>query len=91
MMLEIGLIVAGIPLGYMVRQKALAQTIVNNALSLVIYIMLFLIGVSLGGNDDLLARIAELGVQGALIGIGCALGSAVVVWATYRFIFKANI
>ncbi len=90
MILEIGLIVAGVPLGYALRNKPLAINITNKALSYIIYVMLFLIGVSLGGNEDLLARIADLGVQGTLIGAGCALGSALVVWAVYRFIFRIH-
>ncbi len=80
MLLEIGLIVAGIPVGYALRKRDAAVKCVNNALSLVIYILLFLIGMSLGGNTDLLARLAELGVQGTLIGALCAIGSAVAAW-----------
>ncbi len=90
MWVEVGLIVSGIPVGYALRKKPLAVNITNHALSIVIYALLFLIGLSLGSNDDLLARFTELGVQGVLIGILCSSGSIFVTWLIYNVIFKAS-
>ncbi len=90
MWVEVGLIVSGIPLGYALRKKPMAITFTNHALSAVIYALLFLIGLSLGGNEDLTARLAELGVQGVLIGILCSMGSIFATWFLYSIVFKAK-
>ncbi len=90
MWVEVGLIVSGIPVGYALRKKPLAISFTNRALSIVIYTLLFLIGLSLGGNDDLISRLTELGVQGVLIGIMCSAGSIFVTWCIYNVIFKAK-
>ncbi len=88
MLLEVGLIVAGIPIGYALRKQDTAKKWVNHTLSCVIYTLLFLIGMTLGSNADLLARLTELGVQGILIGILCALGSAVAAWLFYVILMR---
>ena len=41
--------------------------------------LVFLLGVSLGANEDLLSRMGELGLRGVSIGIACAVGSLMVV------------
>ncbi len=90
MWVEVGLIVSGIPVGYALRKQPMAINFTNRALSAVIYALLFLIGLSLGGNEDLTARLAELGVQGVLLGILCAGGSIFATWLLYSVIFKAK-
>ncbi len=87
MILEIGLIVVGIPLGYAVHKKKAAVSATNHALSGIIYTLLFLIGLSLGSNEDLLARVGELGIQGVIIGILSALGSVFAVCFLFRSFF----
>ncbi len=90
MLLEVGLIVVGIPIGYAIHKNKKAVSITNHALSFVIYALLFLIGLNLGANDDLISRLADLGIQGIFIGILSAIGSIIVVWFLYSIIFKAN-
>ncbi len=91
MWVEVGIIVAGIPLGYALHKKPLAVSITNHALSFVIYALLFLIGLNLGSNDSLISRLADLGIQGIFIGIISALGSILAVWFFYNIIFKAKL
>ena len=75
----IGCILAGIPAGYLLRRRPLAVRTANGMASGIIYALLFLLGVSLGANEDLLSRMGELGLRGVSIGIACAVGSLVVV------------
>ncbi len=89
MWVEVGLIVAGVPMGYALRKSSKAVSITNHALSIVIYALLFLIGLNIGSNDDLIARMADLGIQGIFIGIACAIGSILAVWILYNIVFKA--
>ncbi len=88
MLAEIACITLGVPIGYALRKYSTAVAWGNRALSAVIYILLFLIGFSVGGNNEFLARLTELGVQGILIGILCALGSVLAVYILYAYICK---
>ncbi len=88
MILEIGLIVVGVPLGYAVHTYQRAVQSTNYALSAIIYALLFLIGLNLGSNEKLLARIGELGLQGTVIGILSALGSIFAVCFLLRPFLK---
>lgn len=75
----LGCILAGIPLGWLLRKRPLAVRTANGTASGIIYALLFLLGVSLGANEDLLSRMGELGLRGAAIGLGCAAGSLAVI------------
>ncbi len=87
MILEIGLIVVGVPLGYALHKKPKAVGFTNHALSGIIYALLFFIGLNLGGNENLLSRMGELGLQGTVIGVLSALGSVFVVCFLFRSFF----
>ncbi len=87
MLLEVGLIVAGVPLGYAVHKIPCAVRGANFALSAIIYALLFLIGLNLGSDENLLARVGELGLQGIIVGVLSALGSIFVVCFLFRSFF----
>ncbi len=89
MLLEMSLIVGSIPVGYALRKSTAAVGFTGHALSIVIYALLFLIGLNLGNNEDLLLRIADLGVQGVVIGVLSGLGSVFVVCFIFRSFFPA--
>ncbi len=88
MLLEVGLIVVGVPLGYALHKKPSAIGLTNHALSGIIYTLLFLIGLSLGSNEDLLKKVGELGLQGVIIGVFSALGSVAVVCFVFRSLLQ---
>ena len=79
MIVEMSLIVAGIPLGYAVSKQKKTVQATSKLLTVVIYALLFLIGLNLGSNDELVVRIGELGLQGFIVGILAALGSVFVI------------
>lgn len=78
MLAEVGCILGGIPLGYVLRHRARLVRTASGMASGVIYALLFLLGLSLGSNEHLLARLSELGLRGFGIGLACAVGSVVV-------------
>ncbi len=90
MWVEVGIVVAGVPIGYALRNSAKAVNVANHALSGVIYALLFLIGLNLGNNDDLISRLADLGFQGIFIGIVCAIGSIFTTWLVFNILFKVK-
>ncbi|MEG2173682.1 MAG: LysO family transporter [Desulfovibrionaceae bacterium] len=78
MLAEVTCILVGIPLGYALRHNTPLVRGTTRMASGVIYVLLFLLGLSLGSNEHLLARLGELGLRGFAIGMCCALGSIVV-------------
>lgn len=90
MLLEIGCILGGIPLGWSLRRRSPVVRGVNAATSGIIYVLLFLLGVSLGGNRELLGRLTDLGLQGLLIGLCCAAGSAVAAWMLHGILLRTE-
>ncbi len=89
MLLEMGLIVGSIPVGYALRKSTMAVGFTGHALTIVIYALLFLIGVNLGNDENLLLRLTDLGVQGVIVGVLCALGSVFIVCFVLRMFFPA--
>ncbi len=87
MILEVGLIVVSIPIGYALRKSSTLVNRTGHALTGIIYAMLFFIGLNLGGNEDLLLRLADLGIQGVVIGILSALGSVFALCFLFRSFF----
>lgn len=88
MLAEISCILVGIPVGYALRQRPRIVGTAHGMASGIIYALLFLLGLSLGSNDHLLAKLGELGVQGICIGIACSLGSVVVTALVARYFFR---
>ncbi len=87
MILEVGLIVVSIPIGYALRKSSLIVNNTGHALTGIIYAMLFFIGLNLGSNEELLLRLADLGVQGVVVGLCSAFGSIFVLCFLFRSFF----
>lgn len=87
-MLEILFITtAGFVAGLLLRQKRKAVMITDKLMLLSIYMLLFFLGFSIGGDPVILANFPEFGLNAILITIGGVTGSILAAWATWTFIF----
>lgn len=79
MLLEMGLVVAGIPAGYVLRRKERARAAVAWLLTRAVWALLFMLGLALGSDSMLLEQLSRLGVRAAVISVlsvaGCLLGA----------------
>ena len=79
MLLEIGLIAAGIPAGYVLRRKEKARAAVTRLLTWAVWALLFMLGLALGSDAMLLEQVSRLGVSAAVISVlsvaGCLAGA----------------
>lgn len=79
MLLEMGLVVAGIPAGYVLRRKERARAVVARLLTWAVWALLFMLGLALGSDAMLLEQLSRLGVRAAVISVlsvaGCLLGA----------------
>lgn len=80
MLLEMGLIVGGVPAGWLLRANRQAHAAVGFILTWAVRLLLFLLGLSLGADDILLGRIQELGLQAAVISSLAMCGCLSVAW-----------
>lgn len=67
MLLEMGLIAAGIPAGWLLRRNEKAKILVSRALTWAVWALLFMLGLALGSDSALLEQINHLGVRAAVI------------------------
>lgn len=87
MFLVIGIMFGGIAVGYLLRKVELLQKI-GKPISYTIILLLFLLGLSVGGNREIVANLPSLGGQALLIAFAGTLGSVLAAWAVYHFFFK---
>lgn len=85
MVTEIGILILGVPPGWLLRDNARAVAAVGGATTATIYALLFTLGVRLGADEVLLRAIHILGFQGLVLGICCTMGSAACVMVLERF------
>lgn len=83
------LFVAGMALGYIFRNK-LKEAFVSKSTSAIIYVLLFVLGVSVGGNDVVMDSLDTIGLNAVIITAGAMLGSMAMAYLVYRIIYKSK-
>jgi uncharacterized membrane protein YbjE (DUF340 family) len=89
--IEVGCILAGIPVGYALRHQEKVVHSVDKLTMWAIYGLLFLLGVSLGSNENLVAQLGTIGVRAMVISLSCLIGSAAATWALERYILRGRL
>lgn len=82
------IMLCGIGVGYLLRRwrmRGLDATIL-----VLIWLLLFLLGVEVGENPRIIQGIANLGVEALALGVAGIAGSAVLSWALWRWSKKAK-
>lgn len=77
----------GIAVGYLLRKIELLQKI-GKPLSYTIVLLLFLLGLSVGGNREIVNNLPSLGGQAFLLAFAATLGSVLAAGIVYHFFFK---
>ena len=87
MLLEIGLIAGGVPVGWAMKDCARAVRWVNSFLSWTVRIMLFLLGLALGMDEALLSQLESLGLYAAVISSLSVAGCFIAARLLGRYVF----
>lgn len=85
MIIVISLMVCGIVLGYIFREKNLK--IVQKLINYAIFLLLFLLGITVGANDNVMNNLDSIGLEALIITLAAVSGSILCAWAVYRFFF----
>ena len=88
MLTVIYIMVAGIVLGYFLRSKRKLAAINDRLITYAIYLLLLLLGISIGSNKTIVANLPLLGVKALIVTLGAVLGSITLALVTYNLFFK---
>jgi uncharacterized membrane protein YbjE (DUF340 family) len=88
MIIVLSVMLAGICMGLVLTRYPNIIRINDKLVSWAIYLLLFLLGVSVGINETIIHNLDQIGLQAAIITLGAVSGSVFVSWFVYRYWFK---
>ena len=80
----IGIMFLGIGLGYILRRQSLSW--INKAITGLIWLLLFLLGIEVGHNEQIIRSLPTLGMEAFVIALVCVLGSCLAAWGLWKYV-----
>lgn len=74
-------------MGYAFRRISFLHK-VETTISLTVFFMLFVFGLNIGSNDELVGNLGKYGYQAFILAAFGVVGSLLASYLAYRFIFK---
>jgi uncharacterized membrane protein YbjE (DUF340 family) len=90
MLTVILIMTSGMLLGYLLRNQQWIKKPVGIIITWAIYLLLFILGISVGTNEIILGNLGKLGINALLLTIGAVAGSVIVSMYTYKLFFKRD-
>jgi hypothetical protein len=81
-------LLAGMAIGFAFRQKEKIIKLADKLTTVSICLLLFLLGLSVGGNQKVLSAFTSLGFVAAVLSLGAISGSIIVTNIIYNRLFK---
>ena len=88
MWIILGLMTAGMVIGAILRHNEKIIKRVNVLVTWSIFALLFLLGIAVGLNDELVKNLDSLGFHALVITIASILGSVILSWIVYHYFFR---
>ena len=85
MFIVISCMIAGIGVGYLLRQHRFH--LIHRLILILIWLLLFLLGLEVGANEAVIREFGKLGFEAFLLAVGGTLGSVIFagfLWLTVR-------
>ena len=82
----IGLMLSGMLLGFLLRKRQLSG--ISRIITILIWLLLFLLGIEVGNNEQIIKGIHTLGLEAFILSIGGLLGSVIAAWALWKILYK---
>lgn len=86
MLVIIGLMVAGIGLGWLFRHRRMSW--LPHIITVLIWILLFLLGLEVGNNRQLLKSFSSLGIEAMVLALSATAGSVLAAWGLWYILYK---
>ncbi len=77
----------GIMCGYFIRKRDI-RPIISGTTTALIWLLLFVLGIEVGHNKQVIESLATLGVEALFIAVICLCGSCIAAWILWRYIVK---
>lgn len=87
MFIVIGIMFAGVAVGFLLRHVQALQYI-GRPISYTILLLLFLLGTSVGANQQIIGHLPTLGGQALLLASAGTVGSLFAAWFVFRFFYQ---
>ena len=88
-MTEILLLMAtGMLTGFLLKQRKSLIRIVEKLIAWSIFLLLFLMGLSIGRDPAIVSELPTLGLAALIISLGGILGSMVMAWLIWKWLFS---
>lgn len=88
MLIVILIMTAGIVFGYLIQSRERLVMLFNKSTLGVIFLLLFFMGVSVGGNNEVMSNLDTIGLRGLQLAVATILGSVILAWVVYKFVLK---
>ena len=88
MIIVISLMVCGIILGYAFKERNLK--FVQKPINYAIFLLLFLLGITVGANGEVMINLDSIGLEALLITLAAITGSVLCAWGVYHFFFMTT-
>jgi uncharacterized membrane protein YbjE (DUF340 family) len=88
MITVIALLIAGILVGFLLRNHRRIIVLSAKLTDAAIFLLLFFLGVSVGMNQQVVSNFRNIGLQAVVITLLATLGSVLVTYLFYRLFFR---
>ena len=82
----IGLMLGGMGIGFLLRKRQLPR--IHGIITALIWVLLFLLGIEVGDNKQIIEGLATLGVEALTLTIAAVLGSCLTAWILWKILYK---
>ena len=82
----IGLMLTGMLLGFLLRKQQLSG--IHKIITVLIWLLLFLLGIDVGGNQEIINGLHTIGMEAIVITLAAVLGSVTAAWALWYVLYK---
>lgn len=82
------IMIVGMCVGYLFRERQNLAKYLDIIVNLAIFLLLFLLGISVGTNKTILNNIDSILLTVIILTIGAVLGSVIIAYFTYKLFFK---
>ena len=86
MLIIVAIMLCGIAVGYMLRNKN--TRIVSRIITVLIWLLLFLLGIEVGSNPRIVGGMQTLGIEALLLTIGGAVGTTLCAWLLWIYVSR---
>ena len=88
MLIIVSIMLCGIGLGYLLRGRNTAA--ISKIITVLIWALLFILGIEVGTNPNIIGGLQNLGVEALVLTIGGSVGSVLASWWLWNHVSKGG-